>query len=81
MHLRSISMTLPWYPAHDSLWETMKKMGIYNQFAKIRLLFCFVQRLQPEGWISQVFTGWYNSTVLKMPIPAFIELEGQLDMT
>ena len=43
--------------------------------AKRRLLFCFVQTLRPEGWISQVFTGWYNSTVLKMPIPATTELE------
>ena len=26
MYLWSILMTLPWYPAHDSLWETTKKV-------------------------------------------------------
>ena len=42
-----------------SLWETNKWRGWESTqfFLRKRLLFCFVQTLQPEGWICQVFIG------------------------
>ena len=56
--------------AHYMEDKQMKRMRVYNDsFLRRKLLFCFVQTLQPEGWISLLFTGWYNWTVPKMPIP------------
>ena len=49
-----------------------KQMRVYTTLSKKKaaVLLC----TDIAGKISQVFTGWYNSAVLKMPIPTFIEL-------
>ena len=57
----------------------MKRMRGYTNIFKKKAAVLLCPDSQLEGWISLLFTGWYNLAVLKMSIPTFIELEVQLD--